>query len=651
MNAPTYKTMYTQRKTNNLLNAPTPSACDRCLRMLHSVALMLALAMLLPSCAKDIVDTTGNINGTVRDARTNEVLSGAAVTVAETGASMTTGSDGTFAFRDLLAQSYTVKVSKSGYKPDSKTVHVTAGKDSRADFSISPSVAELSLSNKSLDFGAETTSLTFDIHNTGTAPLTWSVSEDIPWLSCAPTSGTTGAGEKSAVVVNVKRDGLERGNYSQSIAISSNGGSEVVRVDMQVPGMNVTINPTELDFGTAITSLQLTLTNEGTNNVTYTVKTSNDWIRTSKTTGTFTTRENINVSVDRTDFSAGEYNGSVTINIGSDATVVPVHMAIPVKELPTVTLISVDDITYKSAIMHGGVVAVGSAKITRHGFCWSTSSEPTLENSAVSNLGDCSEARDFSYTATSLEANTTYYARAYAENAEGVSYSNIIKFKTPGTPEKPSVESGHITDITDVSAVASGNIISLGNIETIIQYGHVWGTKSAPTIANYRTELGATTRTGAYISTLTSLAPNTKYYVRAYATNSMGTTYGEEMTFTTNYGAVVLETGYAKDITYRSALVACKITSRGGNDIIECGVCYSTAQLPTTADHTTQAARVADNFDITLTGLDENVKYCARAYARTAQGQTYYGNEITFTTFPKDIYLDRDPYPGDSDWE
>ena len=67
--------------------------------------------------------------------------------------------------------------------------------------------------------------------------------------------------EQSSVVVSVDRTELSRGNYSQTIAITSNGGSAVVKVTMSVAGIAVSLSPEELDFGSITSSMQLTLTN------------------------------------------------------------------------------------------------------------------------------------------------------------------------------------------------------------------------------------------------------------------------------------------------------------------------------------------------------------------------------------------------------
>lgn len=451
------------------------------------------MSLCLCSCSKDIIDTTGNLIGTIRDSRTNNLLNGVSVTLSQVGKTTTTGIDGRYAFQNVESQNYTVQAAKSGYQPDSKSIFVTAGEDNTLDFSLTPSVGVLTLSQTNLDFGNDATTQTFNIKNSGNAPLTWTISEDIPWLSCTPISGTTQERETSAIVVNVNREGLERGNYSQTIAIASNGGSEVLRVNMVVQGISVSLSPEELDFGSVTTSMTLTMTNNSSGNISYSLIPSNNWIKPSKTAGVFSSSENLTISVDRSTFSPGDYSGNVKLVFAEQEIIVPVRMNIPNKERPTVSMYSADHITYNGAIFRGGLVSIGSAQVFRHGFCWNTTGEPTLDNAEFCNFGDCSSAKDFTYNASGLTASTVYHVRSYAENAEGISYSNTVKFQTKGTPQKPEVETGTISGVQTNQAIVAGNIVSLGNIESIRQYGHVWSANANPTVDNRKTELGTTT--------------------------------------------------------------------------------------------------------------------------------------------------------------
>ena len=151
-----------------------------------------------------------------------------------------------------------------------------------------------------------------------------------------------------------------------------------------------------------------------------------------------------------------------------------------------------------------------------------------------------------------------------------------MRLNTSGTPSKPTVETGSASDIRTEQAGFSGNIINLGNVPSLIQYGHVWSTSANPTIdLSTKTQLGKTQSTGAFNSTLTNLSANTTYHVRAYATNEIGTSYGDEVTFVTKLGDLSLTTAQVTSITHQAATSGGTITALGGNTVTERGVCWS----------------------------------------------------------------------------
>lgn len=99
----------------------------------------------------------------------------------------------------------------------------------------------------------------------------------------------------------------------------------------------------------------------------------------------------------------------------------------------------------------------------------------------------------------------------------------------------PMVTTAEVLDVTTTNATASGEITSDGNA-TITASGVVYSnTSNTPTIADSKTE--TTTTTGAFTTELTGLTSGTRYYIRAYATNEVGTGYGETVTFTTGNAA------------------------------------------------------------------------------------------------------------------
>lgn len=132
-----------------------------------------------------------------------------------------------------------------------------------------------------------------------------------------------------------------------------------------------------------------------------------------------------------------------------------------------------------------------------------------------------------SYNLTGLALGTTYHYRVRAQNSVGVTYGSDKSFTTPN---KPTVTTVAITDKTYNSAVSGGTIVSDGGA-AITAKGVCWNTTGSPTISGSKTNEGA--GNAAYVSNLTGLLPNTTYYIRAYATNSAGTGYGNTDSFIT----------------------------------------------------------------------------------------------------------------------
>jgi len=104
-------------------------------------------------------------------------------------------------------------------------------------------------------------------------------------------------------------------------------------------------------------------------------------------------------------------------------------------------------------------------------------------------------------------------------------------FETYGDPYAPTVTTQSVTTIASTTATGRGNVTSDGGA-TVTERGVCWSTSSTPTTAGSKATASGTT--GAFTASITGLSPSTLYYVRAYAINSVGTSYGSQVTFTTS---------------------------------------------------------------------------------------------------------------------
>jgi uncharacterized repeat protein (TIGR02543 family) len=295
--------------------------------------------------------------------------------------------------------------------------------------------------------------------------------------------------------------------------------------------------------------------------------------------------------------------------------------------VPTVKTGEVRDVEATAATCGGNVTDDGGASVTERGVCWSVSHSPTVSGSHASageGLGE------YTCEMTGLTANTTYYVRAYARNSKGVAYGEEKDFVTlEGV--LAVVATDDVTDITQTTAKCGGEVSDDGGT-AVTERGVVWSSSHNPTIANHKVSAGE--GMGTFTCDITGLSVHTKYYVRAYAINSKGTAYGDEVSFTTLAADPVLpvvSTGSVTGITAGSARGSGNVTDAGGAIITERGLCWSTDHNPTVNGHKVTAGTGVGEFTATMSSLTANTRYYMKAYAVNSVG-TSYGEEVAFTT-------------------
>ncbi|MEI6556186.1 MAG: fibrobacter succinogenes major paralogous domain-containing protein [Paludibacter sp.] len=298
------------------------------------------------------------------------------------------------------------------------------------------------------------------------------------------------------------------------------------------------------------------------------------------------------------------------------------------KLLPVLTTTDISKITEASAQSGGSITSDAGSDIIARGVCWSTSPNPTIEDKKTS---DAAGTGIFSSKLTGLIPSTTYYVRAYASNKKGTAYGIQVSFSTKSLSLITTV----ITSITLNSAKSGGTISTDGDSVNVSVRGICWGTQSSPTITNSKTTDGK--GSGKYTSSMTDLVLGTTYYVRAFATNSGGTYYGNELSFMTQNGAMTLTTTTATSITATSATVGGSVPNDGGSPVTERGICISKLPSPTIANKMANGSGIG-SFATNITGLTANTTYYVRAYATNTVSTTY-GNEISFTTLNGTISL------------
>lgn len=201
--------------------------------------------------------------------------------------------------------------------------------------------------------------------------------------------------------------------------------------------------------------------------------------------------------------------------------------------------------------------------------------------------------------------------------------ANVTLTYTP-----PVLTTTAISSITTGSADSGGDISYDGGY-SVTARGVCWNASGTPTTSDSYTTDG--TGTGSYASSLSSLSSGITYYVRAYATNSEGTAYGNELSFTTTGTLPTVTTQSVSNIGATTATGNGNITDLGGPNPTSHGVCWNTSGTPTIADSKTDEGSTSSTgaFTSSITGLTMGITYYVRAYATNTEG-TAYGTEVNF---------------------
>ncbi|MFA5046138.1 MAG: fibrobacter succinogenes major paralogous domain-containing protein [Paludibacter sp.] len=185
-----------------------------------------------------------------------------------------------------------------------------------------------------------------------------------------------------------------------------------------------------------------------------------------------------------------------------------------------------------------------------------------------------------------------------------------------------------VSNIKTTSALSGGIVTDYGGPK-IIMKGVCWSTKVDPTLTDSISLDGP--GAGSYTSQLNYLIPNTTYYIRAYATNSAGTSYGLSVSFKTDNLTAVSTELVVTDITATTAVIGGTVMENKSDSVLARGVCWSTRINPTVDDSLTVDGKRNGNFVSKIINLLPNTMYFVRAYATDNSG-TVYGDAVGFMT-------------------
>lgn len=302
------------------------------------------------------------------------------------------------------------------------------------------------------------------------------------------------------------------------------------------------------------------------------------------------------------------------------------------KSSTSVSTSGATNVTPSSATLNGSIVEIGSPAFSEKGFCYSTTSNPTVNDTKKVVSG--TDEGNYSLDISGLSYNTSYYYKAYAIQNGTVIYGSEVSFNT-GYTETVVETYSNATDIKYESAKVSYIIRNAGD-PACTETGICYSTSSSPDINSNRVKGNLSTNKQAL--TLSGLDKSTTYYFCAYAIQDGQAVYGSTFNFKTAtepsvstlshsnlQNPVGMYNGWQVQLNGR-------VNSVGDPKITARGFKYSANGDPESSGTTKSASGSSSgDFSASLTGLNSNTTYYVRAYVKNSLGYVY-GELKTFTT-------------------
>lgn len=569
-----------------------------------------AAALLLAGCASEeepVPEGTGMaaVHGSV--VIDGEPVNAAAILLTPGGGVKITGSDGLYDFSGLVPGTYEMKVFKEGCQSLNKSIELVADRDEELVFTLAKSVGGLSVNKSYVDMGSNESNNVagFTVKNDGTADISWEITNAARWITkIEPASGTSPAGGATAVSFTIDRSRLSStttDNYATLLVRStSHGDGSVAELLVTVfgtgDGTNTANDNSDIDY-VMVGDLYVQTKDISDKTIDWesakllcensTVGDFNDWrlptieelatiYNNKRAIGGF--RDSVSYNSDYWSMSVSpsidSYYYALNFSNGQSSTKKSSYScyvrAVRKDVAPEVSILPVSNVSESSVTFNGRIDNNELSVCNERGFVYSTSHMPTVENTKIISYSPQNSV-EFSADVTNLSVGTSYYIRAYAINELGTSYSDELSFTYEG--QLPVVSTLLVTDIGETTGVLHGSVESKG-IPAYTERGFVYSTIfTNPTVESDEKIVVNGTGIGEFSANLSGLTIGTKYYARAFATNSEGTAYGETVSFypsNPDYvilqiaGLMVQKYDIGKNAYWNSAEIMCEISTVGG---------------------------------------------------------------------------------------
>ncbi|TCO09863.1 hypothetical protein [Natronoflexus pectinivorans] len=288
----------------------------------------------------------------------------------------------------------------------------------------------------------------------------------------------------------------------------------------------------------------------------------------------------------------------------------------------------VTDVSYTSARVISAVKVNEGFDLEEYGIVWDFNTTPDMESNKVEGE-EIDQDGSFIVDLSDLESGKTYYVRVYAIIDAEVIYGEEYSFNTLET-EVAKIGQSEIIEVA-ANSIKIRALIEDDMGTSVISRGVCWNTTGMPEIDDSFVE-DEDGGIGEFVTTVSGLNSSTTYYFRAFAINSTGVSYGEEMVVETD--AAELARVFAGGIESQTGITANylgRVPNDGGSPVTSRGVSWSKEPNPTIEYNHIIEGEGTGTYRTRIEWLEPNTKYYVRGFAINGEGIAY-GPEITFTT-------------------
>ncbi len=361
----------------------------------------------------------GSIKGIVKESN-GSMIENCLVTLTPGGNMIATGTNGSFEYKDLTPGEYTLTFKKEGFVDKTQKVTVTAGKVADVEVTLDYAYGSIKGIVKDSDDGSMIENCLVSLTPGGRSVST----------------GANGSFEFNDLAPGEYTLGFKKTGYPDKSEKVSVAKGKVTNVDVVMKLEDpITFSENELDFGDFEMTKTLAIFNNSDGDCTFTISNIPSWLSISLTNGGISkqSRTTLVVTADRDKISYGKFEQNLIIaykgRVSGEA-VIKASIEKVLLTTPEVTIYTeAENITETSFDIKGNIVATGGSQILDYGHCWSINEEPTIDDNCT-RLGQRDNEGLFVSSITGLTSSSTYYVRAYARNAQGITYSEQIVVTT-----------------------------------------------------------------------------------------------------------------------------------------------------------------------------------------------------------------------------